>query len=183
MLVSEIRGIAAGLALMLVATACASQVGVRTANPREIQRYLTRSALTDDHASDFTQTAWGADAEYSRGYYLLRAEAIVSRWTLPAVRAPFIDGPVRATSVSVEGRYKILPGLYAAARVDHLGFSTITGTAGPRTWDAPVDRLETGAGYYVQRNVLLKGSYQFDRRDTNRVPRSHLAGAEVVFWF
>jgi len=141
-----------------------------------------RAATTQD-PDTFTQTAWGADAEYSRGYYLLRAETIVSRWTLPAVRAPFIDGPVRATSVSVEGRYKILPGLYAAARVDHLGFSTITGTAGPRTWDAPVDRLETGAGYYVQRNVLLKGSYQFDRRDTNRVPRSHLAGAEVVFWF
>ena len=28
----------------------------------------------------------------------------------------------------VEGRYKIRPGLYAAARFDHLGFSKVTGT-------------------------------------------------------
>jgi pimeloyl-ACP methyl ester carboxylesterase len=38
----------------LVLFACASPVGIRTSDPREVQRYLTRNALTDDHASDFT---------------------------------------------------------------------------------------------------------------------------------
>lgn len=51
----ESRAIAAACLLALVSLACSSPVGVRTGNPREIQRYLTRSALTDDHASDFTQ--------------------------------------------------------------------------------------------------------------------------------
>jgi hypothetical protein len=134
-------------------------------------------------AGRFTQTAWGADAEYSRGHYLLRAEAIVSQWRLPRVEAPFIDRPLRATAVSAEGRYRVLPGLYGAMRVDRLGFSTITGSAGSRAWDAPVTRIEAGGGYSLQRNLLLKVSYQFDKRDETRVPRSHLTAAEVVFWF
>ena len=111
----------------------------------------------------------------SRGYYLLRAEAIVSRWRLPMVAAPFIDRPLRATAVSAEGRYKVLPGLYAAIRVDRLGFSTVMGSAGPQEWDAPVTRIEVGGGYSLQRNLLLKMSYQFDKRNGTRIPRSHLA--------
>ena len=34
-----------------------------------------------------------------------------------------------------------------------------------RTWDAPVTRLETGAGYYIRRNLLAKGAYQHNWRD------------------
>jgi hypothetical protein len=134
-------------------------------------------------AGSFTQTAWGADAEYSRGHLLVRAEAIASRWRLPMVSAPFIDRPLRATTIFVEGRYRVLPGVYGALRVERLGFSTITGSAGPRAWDAPVTRVEAGGGYSLQRNLLLKLSYQFDKREETRVPRSHLAAAEVVFWF
>ncbi len=55
MLISELRRVLAVGLLVLVAAACASPVGVRREDPHEIQRYLTRSALTDDHASDFTQ--------------------------------------------------------------------------------------------------------------------------------
>jgi hypothetical protein len=131
--------------------------------------------------SGFTQDAWGADAEYSRDYYLLRVETIVSRWTLPDVRTPFI-GPIRASATSLEGRYKIFPGLYVAARVDHLGFSTIAGSAVSQTWDAPVTRLELGGGYSIQRNLLLKISGQFNRRDTARVPTSNVVATEIVFW-
>ena len=84
-------------------------------------------AANQDNASHDTQTAWGADVEYSRGYYLVRGEVIVSDWRLPRSCTPLLILPLRATSVSVEGRYKILPGLYAAARIDHLGFSDVVG--------------------------------------------------------
>ena len=36
-------------------TACTSPVGVQTTNAQSVQRYLTRSALTDNEPSDFTQ--------------------------------------------------------------------------------------------------------------------------------
>ncbi len=34
---------------------CATPIGIRIADPREVQRYLTRNALTDDRPSDFSQ--------------------------------------------------------------------------------------------------------------------------------
>ena len=97
---------------------------VRQRRPRRAARSATATTAT------FTQTAWGADVEYSRDYYLVRVETIVSDWTLPIVRPPVLDLPLRALVDVVEGRYKIRPGLYAAARVDHLGFSEVTGTSG-----------------------------------------------------
>jgi hypothetical protein len=129
----------------------------------------------------FTQTAWGADAEYSRGYYLVRAEGVLSAWRVPMVRAPFITSPLRAGSISVEGRYKIRPGLYAAARYDYLGFSSITGTTRTEGWDAPVARTEVGGGYSLQRNLQLKLSVQHNTREGGRVV--NIGAAQVVFWF
>ncbi|MEZ4331685.1 MAG: alpha/beta hydrolase [Myxococcota bacterium] len=43
-------GVVVGLGL-----ACSTPVGVRTANPRQIHRYLTRSALTTEKPSDFSE--------------------------------------------------------------------------------------------------------------------------------
>jgi hypothetical protein len=96
---------------------------------------------------------------------------------------PLLDGPVRATSLSLEGRYKFMPGLYGAARLDRLGFSSLAGSTGVRSWDAPVTRLEVGGGYSLQRNLLLKGSYQHNTRETAFTPSLNLVAAEVVFWF
>jgi hypothetical protein len=145
------------------------------------------SAAVDDAAAwdqePFTQIAWGADAEYSRGYYLVRFETILSQWTMPEVNAPLINRPLDASSVSVEGRYKILPGLYAAARYDWLGFSTIQGSISSNSWDARVTRVEVGAGYSLQRNLLLKGSYQHNTRRTSFEPTANLVAAEILFWF
>ncbi len=51
-------------------------------------------------------------------------------------------------------------------------------------WDAPVTRVEVGGGYSIQRNLLLKGSFQYDRRDGGRLQsRAHLVAAQLVFWF
>ena len=84
--------------------------------------------VADGHDKEFTQTAWGGDLEYSRDHYLLRFEMVGSAWRLPAVGAPALPQPLGALSTSIEGRYKLRPGLYAAARFDHLGFSEVVGT-------------------------------------------------------
>jgi hypothetical protein len=82
----------------------------------------------------------------------------------------------------VEGRYKIRPGVYAAARLDHLGFSSIAGSSGPETWEAPVTRVEIGGGFSVQRNLLLKLSFQHNSRDGGRVRQANLGAVQIVFW-
>ena len=83
----------------------------------------------------------------------------------------------------MEGRYRIIPALYAAARVDYLGFSTIAGSTTVRTWDAPVTRVEIGAGFAFQRNLVLKGSFQRNERDTVFLHTARLGAVELVYWF
>ena len=156
-------------------------VGGSAARGPFVASHTTDLAGLPSQNSHFTQTAWGADVEFSRGYYLLRAEGILSSWTVPAFSAPFITQPLRSGSISVEGRYKIRPRLYAAARLDHLGFSEITGTDRTTGWDAPVTRAEVGGGYSIQRNLQLKLSYQHNHREGGRVV--NLEAAQLVFWF
>src|SRR5688572_29721304 len=106
------------------------------------------------------QTAFGADAEYSRAHWMVRGELIWNQWQVPT-----LSRTLDATSMFVEGRYKLSPGLFVATRVDRLGFSTLASSFERQTWDAPVTRLETGAGYYVRRNLLAKASYQHNWRN------------------
>jgi hypothetical protein len=73
--------------------------------------------------------------------------------------------------------------LYAAARLDHLGFSTISGVTRTGTWDAPVSRVEVGAGYSVIRNLQLKLSFQRNTRQGGRVTHLKIGAAQAVFWF
>jgi hypothetical protein len=158
-------------------------VGASAARGPFVSDSAARAAVGNGHDGEFTQTAWGGDIEYSRQYYLVRFETILSEWKVPAVRAPVIDLPLRALATYVEGRYKIRPGLYAAARVDHLGFNQITGTLTRATWDAPVTRIEIGGGYSLQRNLIFKLSYQHNTRDSSRVPMLNLTAAQIVYWF
>ena len=158
-------------------------VGASATRAPFVSRTAARGAVGDGHEADFTQTAWGADVEYSRDYYLLRYETIVSDWTLPIVRAPMLTDPLRAVSNMIEGRYTVMPGLYLGARFDHLGFSTITSGTRTDTWDAPVTRIEAGGGYSLQRNLVLKITFQHNRRDGGRVRTENLAAAQLVYWF
>jgi predicted porin len=158
-------------------------VGGSAASGAFVSQSAVRTALPDARGGDFTQTAWGGDIEYSRAYYLVRLETVISRWTLPVAQPPLTELPLTAIATSVEGRYKILPGLYAAARVDHLGFSEVEGSAARESWDAPVNRWEVGGGYSLQRNLVLKLAYQRNRRDGGRVQDLGLGTAQIVFWF
>jgi hypothetical protein len=143
-----------------------------------------RAATGDDRTAEFTQVAWGGDLEYSRDYYLVRFETVVSGWHLPIVRAPALTERLGAVSTSLEGRYRLRPGLFAAARFDHLGFSDIVGTRQTAPWDAPVTRYEIGAGYSIQRNLLVKLSYQHNDRDGGVLLRTaHMTSVQLVFWF
>ncbi len=162
---------------------------------------FARGAFLDDdavaaatrgvRASEFMQTAWGGDVEYSRDHFLVRAEVIASEWDVPACsacevtrRTPRIDSPLGAVTFSVEGKYTLTPGLYAAARIGHVGFSEIAGTSVTLPWDAPVSRLEIGGGYAIQRNLVAKVAFQINRRDGGRLTsHANLPAVQLVYWF
>jgi len=149
--------------------------------------YLNRAvkeSLPDSVAHQlYPQSALGMDVEYSRNYWIVRAEMVWSSWDMPVVGEPRITSPLKALGVFAEARYKIVPGFYVAARADHLGFNEIRGSLGPQTWDAPVSRLEGGVGYFPLRNILLKGVYQYNWRDGGRVRTQGIAAAQLLLWF
>jgi hypothetical protein len=124
-----------------------------------------------------SQQALGVDAEYSRDHWLMRGEAIWNRWQVPT-----LSRSLNATSGFVEGRYKILPGIFVAGRVDRLSFSRLPTATQNRTWDAPVTRIETGVGYYLRPNFLARGAYQHNWRDGGLVRRRGLLAAQLQFW-
>ena len=150
---------------------------------REAGRVLTAAPL----GQSYRQEAAGFDLEYSRGYWLLRSETVVSRWDIPQVQRPLLTDRLGSWGTFIEARYKIRPGLYTAARGDHVGFSRISGTLYgglPTTWDAPVTRAEVGAGYSFRRNLLLKIAVQRNwRTGVAFGARESVAGAQVLFWF
>ena len=158
-------------------------LGVSASRGPFVSTTAARGAVGDGHDRDFTQTAWGGDVEYSRGYYLLRAETIWSQWKLPAVGAPVIDTPLDGALDVHRRPLQTPPGLYVAARLDHLGFNDIVGSRGTQSWEAPVTRVEVGGGYSLLRNLLLKISVQRNTRDGGRVTNATLAAAQVVYWF
>lgn len=158
-------------------------VGASGAVAPFVSRAAADSAGASGSISSLTQAALGIDAEYSRDYYLVRLETIMSDWRVPLVRTPAIDLPLRANSFLIEGRYKIRPGLYAAARFDHIGFSEIVGSTRTTEWEAPVNRVELGGGYSLMRNLLVKGTYQRDTRPAGRTQKLNAVASQVVFWF
>ena len=159
--------------------------------------FVSRHAASAAGARDasFDQRADGLDLEYSRSHWLLRGDAVLSRWHVPMVgdtasvsggmstHAPAYVAALRALALSVEGRYTFLPGAYAAARVEHLGFNRITGSRGPQEWDAPVKRVEIGGGYYLQRNLVARVSWQHNDRETSRFNRGRYVSGQLLFWF
>lgn len=160
--------------------------GLSAARGASLSRLVTRAlpaALADD---TYTQRAVGADAEISHGHWIVRSEAIFSSWNLPAVASPRIASRLGARALSFEGRYTLRPGLYVAGRADWLHFSDIQGSpslGGPTPWDAPVRRLEVGAGYYVTRNAVLKGVYQDNRRSSGFRVSLRVPSVQLLYWF
>jgi hypothetical protein len=149
--------------------------------------FLERSLAQEYGGGRFPQDAFGADAEYSRGYWMVRGEAIWNHFHLPVISAPFITDPLSARSAFVETRYRFTPRWFAAARVDSLRFSDVTGlrfyNAQPTPWDSPVTRVEAGGGLYLQRNLMLRAVVQRNWRDAGRVLNKTYVSGQVSYWF
>ncbi len=131
----------------------------------------------------YAQQSWGLDAEYSRDHWLIRAETIAVRWALPYLDDPPIDEPIMSAGISVEGRYRVAPGVTLGARVDHIGFSELTGSHETLPWDAPVSRVEGGIAWTIARHVTARFSVQYNHRQRGQVTSSTLPAAQVSLWF
>jgi hypothetical protein len=132
------------------------------------------------------QTAFGADAEYSRDHWIVRSELIWSRWNYAYDLRPSSRDSLDSLGAWIEGRYRITPRVFLGGRVDHLGFSTLEGSTigvDGLPWDAPMKRVEGGAGYYLQRNFVIRGVVQGNWREGGRDRSRTFFSGQVVYWF
>ena len=154
--------------------------------------YLAREAHGDAAAGDRARPDLprsappGADVEYSRGHWLLRARKACGT---PGTRPPPASRSAartltRAGARSLEGRYKLWPGVYVAARFDRLGFGDVHGT--DRTGALGRARLAPGDGrrLHVTRAALAQGRLpaQLARRRLRAGERPR-RGARRPVWF
>lgn len=161
-------------------------LGFSAAHGEFVSRGATSALPPSATGGPSTQLAFGADAEFSLGHWLLRSEAVVSAWRVPAVQTPFIQDRLTAVGAWLEGRYRLSPRWYVAGRADHLGFSRLIGSPPadqPTTWDAPVTRGEIAVGYYLRRNIVARAEYQYNWRDGGRPRERGLASAQILYWF
>jgi hypothetical protein len=158
-------------------------IGTSVSRGEWLNRTLEEQVLGTGSTERSRQIAVGGDAEYSAGRFLVRGEAIRSMWHVPAFGALRLTEPLVAIASLVEGRYKIAPGLYVAMRGDRLDFSKVHADRGIVEWDAQTWRLETGVGYSLTRNIVLKGAWQRNGRDGGRVHKDSLVAAQVLYWF
>jgi hypothetical protein len=132
------------------------------------------------------QRVLGADVEYSRDHWIVRGEIVWSRWSFPVPLWPSDAGSVGALAAWGEGRYRITPRVFLAGRADRLTFTRLRGSV-PHSralpWDAPVTRVEAGAGLYLQRNFVLKVMTQGNWRPAGRVHDQTFLSAQFAYWF
>jgi hypothetical protein len=154
--------------------------GASIAGGSYLDRYTLQSLASRYGSRGFSQRAYGLDLEYSRGYWLLRSEALLSDWDGAVSQTPVA---LRALGVMVEGRYRLRPGLSLATRLDRLGFSRLQGSVLSATWDAPVTRVETAVSYSPRRHTTVKVSYQYNWRDGGRVREQGFLAGQLLWWY
>ena len=141
-----------------------------------------RAAAAAGALGSYPQQAVGIDASYQAGHLTVRAETIGSAWRLPM--PGWSSGlNLQAAALALESKYTFLPGAYGAVRVERLTFNRVVGSRGATSWEAPVDRLEVGGGFYLQRNLIAKVALQLNERAGGRVTSSRLGTAQLLFWF
>jgi hypothetical protein len=166
----------------VVRPAASIAVGASASRGAWLDRSLD-TQIGEDATKHLDQIAFGGDAEYSTGRFLVRGEVLRVTWDMPRFGALQLEEPLGAISSLIEGRYKLAPGLYVAMRGDRLDFSTVPNSAGLAEWEAQTWRVETGIGYSLTRSIVFKGVWQVNRRDGGRVRKDSLGAVQVLYWF
>ncbi len=144
--------------------------------------YLDRDAedrLGGKSRTDFDQILYGIDAQYTMGDLDLYFEAYRSEW-----EAHNIDGDLISWAWYLEAKYTFVPGLFGAARFGRISYSSITDSDGEdKTWDRDQDRLEIGAGYWLKKNLLLRGGVELNWTEADEDPddNGYLLGLTLSF--
>ena len=131
----------------------------------------------NEDESAYKERAAEADLEFSRGHAVFFAEAVTSTFTVPVTTG---DQDLRVMGYYAEGKYTLMPRLYAALRVSglHFGNAVLGTVAGP--WDYDIVEWEGGLGFFIDRDVLLKAVRRETRTRGGSDPKDSLTALQLV---
>ncbi|MCH7939684.1 MAG: hypothetical protein IID13_08055 [Candidatus Marinimicrobia bacterium] len=109
---------------------------------------------------EFQATVIGVYAQYIINHLQFYGELVRSTWEAP--QAYLAEGQAHADAGYLEGRYDFLVRWYLAARLDFIAYSLIYNPAASKDepWGDDLLRLETGLGYRLSREAIVKLVYQ-----------------------
>jgi hypothetical protein len=143
------------LARLGLAPSAGLRVGVSAAYGPYLIQELSAYLPPGRSVNDYHQKIGMADLEWSFGRVETHAEAARNIWETPTV------GKLAVDSGYLELRYAMGFGLYLAGRFDAMRFGDVAGSDGvTRRWDSDLTRIETGAGFRIDRHSLAKVVYQ-----------------------
>ena len=140
--------------------------GLRLGVSGEYGSYLSKGASgipSSTKLEDVNQMALGFDFHYTVAHTTVTAEAIRNIW-----ENPNLSDDTGCNSWYLEAKQVLLPGLFAAIRFDQMLFDNIKDSSGKSFhWDYNVTRVESGFGYHVNRNALIKLVWQHNQIEGN----------------
>ena len=125
----------------------------------------------------YAERAAEADIEFSRGHAVLYGEAVTSTYAVPLTTG---DEDLRVFGYYAEGKYTLVPRLYAALRFSGLTFGKIHTGGTDQPWDYDLVEWEGGFGYFIDRDVLLKLVRRETRIRGGSQPKDNLSVIQLV---
>jgi hypothetical protein len=142
--------------------------------------YLDESGspvVPDGDVNTYVQKAAEFDLEFSRGHFVFYGEGVYNTWPVPLqTRKEHFD----VFGYYLEGKYTLLPRLYAALRVGGLYFGKVLLGSGVRTWDYDVTEWEGGLGYFLERDVVVKVVRRESRIQGGSMPKDNLTVLQLA---
>lgn len=123
---------------------------------------------------DFMQSAVGMDLRWAHRDLIISGEVILSEFETPAA------GDLRTASCFIQGRWKVSPGFWLAARFGQMVANDANGDV---PWQPDVQRAEIGAGWRITQNLLLKTGYSYTHTDGDSEAGNHLLGTGLGWRF
>jgi hypothetical protein len=131
----------------------------------------------NDNLSNYTEKAAEVDLEFSRGHAVLYGEVVYSTFGVPSSTG---DQNLNVLGYYVEGKYTLIPRLYAALRVSGLEFGNVRFGGSEQQWDYNLVEWEGGLGYFVDKDVLLKAVRRETRILGGTGPKDNLTVLQLV---
>ena len=127
---------------------------------------------------DYNQRIVGFDVEFTAGHFEFYSEWVRNYWELPNLE----EEGLGSTGGYVETKYALGPGIFTALRYGRIDYDSIDdGNGNEVPWDYDIQRLETGLGYYLNRNLRLKATLQLNFRQGPKGKKTaHLLGGQLA---